>query len=236
MDLRILIVDDHAILRQGLIALLRDQLPASQVREAGDGLTAINTCREWKPDIVLMDVSLPVLNGLDALRQILVDHPAMRVLMLSAHTGSQLVNEAMDAGAMGFVAKESAFEEVVLAIQTILDGNRYLSKRLTAQHERGADLNITADAKLSLTTRELDVLELLAGGQAMKEVAGHLGVSIKTVETHRRNIMDKLGIFSVAELTKYALRTGLTPLYGNSTTLPSARPDGAADDAASLHG
>lgn len=213
MAFTILLVDDHQIVRQGLKGLLHQHDDMRVVGEAGDGRTAVKAVRELKPQVVVMDISMPELNGIDATRQLLAESPTTKVLALSAHGERRLVTEALKAGASGYLLKDAAVEELVTAIHGIMAGETYLSPRIA---------NVLVDEYLQgkvevgngkrLSTREREVLQLMAEGKATKEVAAALGVSVKTAETHRRSIMEKLNLYSVAELTKYAIREGLTGL------------------------
>jgi DNA-binding NarL/FixJ family response regulator len=183
------------------------------VGEAGDGRSAVKATRELKPQIVVMDISMPELNGIDATRQILNESPTTKVLALSAHGDRRMVTETLKAGASGYLLKDAAVEELVTAVRALMSGETYLSPRIA---------NVLVDEYLQgktesgtptrLSSREREVLQLMSEGKATKEVAAALGVSVKTAETHRRSIMEKLNLYSVAELTKYAIREGLTGL------------------------
>ncbi len=211
MPTRILLVDDHTILRGALRALLEAEPDLELVAEAREGREAVQMARDLKPDVVVMDVSMPGLNGIEATRQIRAADPTRRVLALSAHSDKRMVAEAIRAGAGGYMVKDAAFEELVVAIRTVISGKIYLSPGLgDAAKDLGANGNASVFTKL--TAREREVLQLMAEGKATKEVASCLHVSVKTVETHRAKLMDKLDLHSVAELTKYALREGLTTL------------------------
>jgi len=213
--MRILIADDHRIVREGLKSLLDDQPDMEVVAEADNGRDAVQLVGEATPDVVVMDVGMPQLNGVEATRRVMRDYPGTKVVALSMHSDRRFTAEMLKAGAAGYLLKDSAFEELVTAIRAIAAGKVYLSPSV-------ADLVVDdyvsrlpsaeGNAFVSLTTREREVLQLLAEGKATKEVARLLGVSIKTVETHRRQIMQKLDLHSVAELTKYAVREGITPL------------------------
>jgi DNA-binding NarL/FixJ family response regulator len=215
MPAKILLADDHAIIRQGLCALLEKQPDVEVVGAAEDGQKALELVRELTPDIVIMDITMPNLNGIDATRKIVGESGDVKVIALSIHSSRRFVTEMLRAGASGYVLKECLFDELIEAIRTVLSGGVYLSpkitgvvvddyvKRLTTKYEPEAP---------ALTEREREVLQLLAEGKSTKQIALQLHVSAKTIESNRRNIMDKLGIHSVAELTKYAVREGLTPL------------------------
>ena len=213
--MKILLADDHKIMREGLRALIEKHGDMDVVEEAGDGRTAVQLTRKLRPDVVVMDLTMPVLNGIDATRQIMAAVPGARVIALSIHSDRRFVSQMFKAGAKGYLLKDCASEELILAIRTVADGKTYLSPgiagavvaeyvRSLAKHEE--------TTQPSLTAREGEVLQLLAEGKTTKQAAAILDISVKTVETHRRQIMGKLQLNSVAELTKYAIREGLTPL------------------------
>jgi len=207
--MRVLIADDHQMFRQGLRLLLESQPDVEVIAEAGDGRDAVRLATEHSPDLVVMDVGMPDLNGIDATRQILSNSPpgkAPKVIALSAHSDPHFAEQMLEAGASGYVVKHSAFPEMMEALSAVVSGKIYLSPTLP----KPGGANDSAGGKLS--PREREILQLLAEGKAMKEIAAVLGVSIKTVETHRRTMMSKLGLYSVAELTKFAIREGVTSL------------------------
>jgi DNA-binding NarL/FixJ family response regulator len=213
--LNVLIADDHRIFRQGLRALLEKEHDLRVVAEADNGRDAIEAIENNALDLAIMDVAMPGLNGIEATRKILSQKPGLRVIGLSMHTDRRFVSEMLKAGAVGFVSKDSAFEELVQAIRTVLSGKVYLSPVAAGvvvddYLRRSGPGEATAFS--ALTAREREVLQLMAEGRNTKQIAMDLHVSIKTVETHRRQVMEKLELFSVAELTKYAIREGLTTL------------------------
>ncbi|MFH2057131.1 MAG: response regulator transcription factor [bacterium] len=215
MGTKILIADDHQLLIDGLKRLLAEHRGLEVVGVAKDGLEAVQLARNLAPDVALLDVSMPRLNGIDAARQILRENPKIRVIVLSMHSDRRFVQEALKNGALGYVLKESAFQEVVAAIRSVMKGNLYLSQSVNDQVLQDyikslRDSGGTVQPELS--GREREVLQLLAEGKTTKQVAALLHVSAKTIESHRKQIMDKLGLRSIAELTKYAIRSGLTPL------------------------
>jgi DNA-binding NarL/FixJ family response regulator len=180
-----------------------------------DGQKAIELVRELKPDIVIMDISMPNLNGIDATRKIIGELGSVKVIALSIHSSRRFVMEMLKAGASGYILKECLFNELLEAIQTVRKGEIYLSHRITEVVVDDYVKRLSGEYQMeapALSPREREVLQLLAEGKSTKEIALHLHVSAKTVESNRRNIMDNLGIHSIAELTKYAVREGLTPL------------------------
>ncbi|MCG3178411.1 MAG: Transcriptional regulatory protein DegU [Phycisphaerae bacterium] len=213
MSIRILIADDHTILRQGVRALLEGQGDFEVVGEAGDGRVAVHLAFERKPDVIIMDITMPDLNGIEAARQILAHAPQTRLLFLSMHSDKRFVTRVMHAGAAGYLLKDCVGDELVSAIHQVVAGRTYVSRGVAGATD--AAIGATTDPSAQpptevLTPREREVLQLLAEGRSTKGIAFHLKVSAKTVETHRLRIMRKLEIFTVAELTKYAIREGLT--------------------------
>jgi len=215
MDARVLLVDDHQIMREGLRALLDSEPDMSVVAEAGDGRAAVEMAREFGPNVVIMDIVLPLLNGIEATRQILAALPLTKVIALSMHAENHFVADMLRAGASGYVLKECGFEELRQAIDTVLAGQTYLTPNVATVVVDGyLDKTdpTTESPAASLTPREREILQLIAEGHPTKHIGNLLGVSTKTVQTHRQQAMQKLGIDSVAGLTKYALRTGMTSL------------------------
>jgi DNA-binding NarL/FixJ family response regulator len=215
MSTRILIADDHQIMRQGLRALLEGQPGITVVGEAENGRKAVHLAAETRPDVVIMDISMPDLNGIEATRQIKAHDPVVRIVALSIHSDRRFVLQIFRAGAAGYLLKDCAFEELTRAIHTVVDGQAYLSPSIAGlvvgEYIRTLTTG-TPHGIPNLSPREREVLQLIAEGRSTKEIASALEVSIKTIETHRRQIMTKLGINSVAELTKHAIREGLTTL------------------------
>jgi DNA-binding NarL/FixJ family response regulator len=212
MSIRVLVVDDHPVICQGL-RLLLDREPGMQVvGEAHDGRVAIDMARDLRPHVVLMDLAMPMLNGVDATRKILAQVPGTKVVALSALSNPRTVSDAMAAGVCAFVPKEGMADELVTAIRTAAQGGTYLSPRVAGviTYQRGFNGGAPGTHPVELTQREREVLQLISEGKATKEVARYLNVNVKTVETHRRSMMEKLGLDSVAELTKYAIREGIT--------------------------
>jgi len=211
--MRILIADDHGVVRQGLKFLIENQPDMEVVGEAEDGVVAARLAKELLPDIVIMDVSMPNLNGIEATRLILHECPNTRVIALSMYFNRNLVIEMLKAGALGYVLKSYLFDELVRAIRAVADNEHYLSPRVTAVLVEDYINQLPASDKSTpcgLAERERQILQLLAEGQSTKQIALRLNISPKTADANRRQIMNKLGIFNVAELTKYAIREGLT--------------------------
>ena len=213
MKTRIMLADDHRIMRDGLKSLLNEQDDMEVVAEADNGRKAIELAGEHGPDVVVMDIGMPELNGIEATRRIVLDSPNTKVIALSMHSDRRFMSEILKAGASGYLLKDGAFEELAGAIRTVISQKMYLSPRIAdvmvedyVRHLPRGEPSVFA----ALTPREREVLQLLAEGKATKQAAACLHVSVKTVETHRRQIMTKLDIHSVAELTKYAIREGLT--------------------------
>ena len=215
MSVKIILADDHRIMREGLRALLEKEAGIEVIAEADNGRTTVELSRELNPDVVVIDIGMPDLNGIDATRQIVSDAPAVKVIALSMHSDKKFVREMLSAGASGYLLKDSAFEELGTALTTVINNQTYLSPKIadTVVKDYLGKVELKeSKASPSLTKREREVLQLIAEGKTTKEIASHLYVSIKTIETHRKQIMDKVGLNSVAELTKYAIREGLTSL------------------------
>jgi len=215
MVTRIMLVDDHKIIRDGLRALIEKQSDMELVAEAETGRAAITLTRKFNPDMIVMDINMPDLNGIDATRQIMTEFPGTKILALSMHTDHQFVSGALKAGAKGFLPKDSAFEELAQAVRAVVANQTYLSPKITAEVVKdyvGRLLADEFDAPAQLTDREREVVQLYAEGLATKQIADRLNLSVKTVETHRRKITEKLNINGIAELTKFAIREGLTSL------------------------
>ena len=215
MSVRVLLVDDHEVVRKGLRALLETKPDVEVVGEAEDGRTAVQLAVEQRPDVVVMDVALPDLNGPGATRQIVAQCPGVRVLALSMHADSRFVSEMLAAGASGYVLKTCKVDELVKAVSTVVAGQAYLSPEVAGPVVQGYVAHLSDNAESGtgvLSDREREVLQLLAEGKSTKQIASRLDVSVRTVDSHRQHIMDKLDLHSVAELTKYAVRAGLTSL------------------------
>jgi RNA polymerase sigma factor (sigma-70 family) len=228
--MKVLLADDHRIVREGLKSLLEAQDDMEVVGEAGDGRQALEMAARHEPDVVVMDVAMPQLNGIEATRRLISDQPETKVVALSMHSDRRYVAEALKAGASAYLIKDGAFDELVSAIRAVVANKVYLSprvagvvvddyvRRLPGENRANPDedgnggAGAIPSAFQKLTPREREVLQLMAEGYATKEIASRLHVSVKTVETHRRQLMEKLQLYSVAEVTKYAIREGLTSL------------------------
>ncbi len=213
--IKVLIADDHRLFRDGLRTLLEKQKNINIVGETKDGSDTFTAAIRLRPDIILMDISMPGLNGIETTRKILTQFDSLKILMLSMHSDRRYVTESLKAGAVGYLLKDSAFEELITAIRIISENGIYLSPRINESVIKeyiAAAKNAPQSSFSILSAREREVLQMLAEGKTTKETASSLNVSVKTIETHRKQIMDKLDIHSIAELTKYAIREGLTSL------------------------
>jgi two-component system response regulator NreC len=212
MKTRVFLADDHAIMREGLRLLIDRQRDMEVIGEAEDGRKAVKQVAKLSPEIVVMDIEMPNLNGIDATRQISGRKKPISVIALSAHTDRRYVTEMLKAGAKGYLLKHTAGDELLNAIRTVKKGKTYLSPEIAetvAEECRRQSTEATLPFA-QLSEREREVLQMLAEGKARKEIAADLCVSVKTIATHVENIMEKLNLHSVAELTKYAIRQGLT--------------------------
>jgi len=212
---RVLLADDHKIIRDGLRSLLEKEKDMVVAGEAENGRQALQLTRKLNPDVIIMDISMPDLNGIDAAKQILGEQPGVKIVALSMHSEKQFVEGMIKAGVSGYLLKDTAFEELVKAVRLVCAGKKYLSPDITEivlqDYKQPPDANDHQPANL-LSSREREVLQLIAEGRATRVIADILHVSVKTVETHRKNIMDKLGLYTVAEMTKYAVRHGITSI------------------------
>jgi two-component system NarL family response regulator len=212
MTVRILLVDDHRVVAEGLRAMIEQESGLEVVGMAEDGRTALDMVRELSPDLVVMDIMMPELNGIEATAQIVQDHPKTRIVALSTHTRGKHVRSMLEAGAHAYVTKQNAAGELLRAIRKVQHGQKYLSSDITDTVVAGMiEREVEDDSAVhQLGGREREVLQLIAEGATSGEIAAQLHISTNTVDTHRRNIMRKLDLHTVADLTKYAIREGIT--------------------------
>jgi two-component system response regulator NreC len=215
MSIKIMVVDEHKIVREGLATLIAKQPNMEIVGEAADGREALDLVEKNSPDLILMDVTMPNLNGIEATRRIKSKNPDIEIIALSLHSERQFVLGMISAGASGYLIKQCTFDELVLAINTVMEGKKYLSREianvLIEEYVR-KDSQEKAVIDSKLTSREIEILQLLAEGKTTKEIASNLSISLKTVEAHIRHTKSKLKAKTVAALTKIAIREGLTSL------------------------
>ncbi len=215
MNIRVMLADDHKIFRDGLRTLIEKEQGIEVVAEAENGRKTVKLAQKLVPNVIIIDVTMPDMNGIDATRKIMTGIPNTKVIGLSMHSDRRFVLGMLEAGASGYLLKDCAFGELASAIRQVASGNTYLSPRIADVVVKGY-LNKASDNPLKgrslLTSREREILQLLAEGLSAKDIANHVYLSIKTVETHRRNIMQKLNMRSIAELTKYAIKEGLVSL------------------------
>jgi DNA-binding NarL/FixJ family response regulator len=225
-NIKIVLADDHRLVREGLCALLRQQPDFELVGQAEDGLAAVKMARTLRPDVVVTDISMPGLNGVEAVRRIHQEEPNVKVLCLSVHDETAMVLSVIDAGAAGYVLKDASFEELVHAIRQVMMHRIYMSPALVGifvekyRTRESAELHAVASP---LTAREREVVQLFSEGYSSNEIAARLNVSAKTVASHREHILAKLRIRSIAELTRYAIREGLTSLDSPLRVAPKGR-------------
>lgn len=215
MSIRILLADDHQIMREGLRSMLEKESDFEVVGEAQDGRATVKLAINLAPDVVVMDIGMPNLNGIEAARQIIADNPDVKVIALSTYSNQSYVLAMLEVGAVGYVLKSAATDELVKAIRAARRNEKYLSPKITravVDSYVGRHFPTEASAHSLLTAREREVLQLIAEGKTSKQIASLLYLSVKTVETHRHQMMQKLDLHNVAGLTKYAVREGLTSL------------------------
>lgn len=213
MNIRILLVDDHKLMREGLRALLSEASDIQVVGEAADGREALELLRTLEADVVVMDIGMPEMNGIEACRRICNEFERVKVIALSTHTDKRYVHQMLDAGACGYLVKIAAHQELLRAVRAASLGRTYLSPEIAGfvvERSTNGSTSKEVSAFSSLGAREREVLQLVAEGKTSGETAQAMHISIKTVETHRRNLTLKLGLHGTAELTKYAIREGLT--------------------------
>jgi DNA-binding NarL/FixJ family response regulator len=210
MSLRILVVDDHAVVRRGVRSLLESHEGWEVCGEATNGRDAVEQSRQLRPDVVVMDLSLPELNGLDATRQILKDGPGIEVLVLTMHHSEELARDVLRAGARGYIMKSDADENLIAAVDTLRQHKPFLTSMVTGfvldDFVRRGDGARADLSPVGVTSREREIIQLVAEGRSNKEAASTLGISVKTIEAHRANIMRKLQLHSVSDLVRYAIR------------------------------
>jgi two-component system response regulator NreC len=214
MATKVLVVDDHGILRQGIQALIEKHGDMEVIGQADNGLTAVELARELQPDVILMDVTMPKLNGIEATRRIKSELPNIKVLALSVYAKREFVLDMVRAGVSGYMLKDCVFDDLVNAIKVIIAGQSYLSPQIATIVLEGITkdsiFDIVNGNHKTLTPRENQILQLLTEGNSAKQIASQLDLSVKTVEATRRQIMDKTEVDNLADLTKYAIREGLT--------------------------
>lgn len=216
MPISVMLVDDHSIVRQGIKSVIAKSKDINVIAEANDGREAVQMANEICPDIVIMDISLPLLNGLDASQQIIKQNKRIKILILSMHENRVFIEKALNSGVKGYILKDSAADEIVQAIREVHSGRFFLSSKISSfviqdyisQKKRTPKLKSTT----TLTSREREVLQLIAEGQSNKEIAQKLKLSLKTVLVHRNNIMQKLDMHNQAQLIRFALKEGIISL------------------------
>ena len=208
-EITIVLVDDHKILRDGLKNIIQKKANFKIIGEASDGREAVKLCRKLNPNVVITDISMQDLNGVEATSQILKENPEIKVIGLSMHSNKKFIQSLFKAGGFGYLLKDGDSEELITAITVVMQNRKYLSKSINQKYLSSIDDDIDT-AKLS--SREIEVLQLIAEGNSSKEMGEKLFLSSKTVDVHKNNIMKKLNLFTIPELTKYAIREGLTDL------------------------
>jgi two-component system, NarL family, response regulator NreC len=213
MSIKIILADDHAMLRHGLSKSFQNEKDIEIIAQAKDGRTTVDLARELCPNIVIMDIGMPDLNGIEATRQIVKENPKVKVIALSMHSSKNFIIEMFKAGASGYLLKDCEFDELINAIRLVINNKTYISPAISdvvVDNYMRQPANANESAFSILSQREREVLQLLTEGKATKQIAKRLHISAKTVEVHRLNLMSKLKIDSIAQLTKYAIQEGLT--------------------------
>jgi DNA-binding NarL/FixJ family response regulator len=214
MEIKIVLADDHQILRDGIKNVIEQNSTLKVIGEATNGREAIKLCEQLKPDVVIMDIAMEGLNGLEATERITQDNPAIKVIALSMHSNKRFVLGMFKAGAYGYLLKDCDADELIKAIKTVAINQKYIAQKISGiiLNELIAGPQEDGDEESGLTSREKEILQMIAEGKSSKEIGDILFLSSKTVDTHRKNIMDKLELRTLPELTKYAIRSGLTSL------------------------
>lgn len=212
MSVRIIIADDHKIMRDGLRNMLDKEAGMEVVSEAKNGREALRLAEQLRPDILIMDISMDDLNGIDATRALVAKGLGTKVIALSMHADKRFVAGMFEAGAMAYLLKDCSYDELLQAVRQVLAGRTYLCSMISGVVIRDYIQRMRRNETSVLSPREKEILQLMAEGSTTKRIADQLKVSVKTVETHRQHIMEKLNIFSIAELTKYAIKEGITSL------------------------
>jgi DNA-binding NarL/FixJ family response regulator len=208
LPLRVVLVDDHALVRAGIRALLERMDGVEVLAEAGDGRQALELIRNLRPDVVLLDIAMPLLSGMEVLREATTTFPGVKIIILTVHETEEYATHAIQFGAVGFLPKSSASDELELALRTVARGERYLSAGSAKQDQ----YPVPGPPIMELTPRQREVLVMIAKGQSTKDIARSLLISVKTVETHRAQLMERLQIYDVAGLVRYAIRLGLVKI------------------------
>ena len=211
-EIRILLVDDHKLLRDGLKNIIEQRADMHIIGEASNGREAIKKCSKLQPNVVVMDVAMAGLNGIEAASQIHKNHPEIRIIGASMHSSKQFIQGMFNAGALGYLLKDGDAEELITTIITVMENRRYLSKDINQEILISLNNSEEEEDKKELSFREKEVLQLIAEGNSSKEIGEILFLSSKTVDVHRNNIMKKIDIYTISELTKYAIQKGLTSL------------------------
>ncbi len=214
MQINILIADDHSLFRKGIANLLSEAENITIVAEAENGQEAVDKAREVNPDVVIMDIAMPVLNGVKATAKLLAEMPQVKVIALSMHTDTHYVREMLEAGVSGYLFKNCDYKELITAIETVFAGKKYLNEQITEMVIQGylGKNGPIGVAEAELTERESEIFKLLAEGESVRKIADVLFVSVKTIGTHRQHILDKLNLKTTTDLVKYAMKKGIISL------------------------